>query len=137
MVLARPGQARPGRGRVRPRQSRSVQTTRQTLTLCPSVGISLLRVAHTHTHRHTDTHTYTYVDMCSRASQSLIMLMDIRFDLVEPTRAWASLPFSFLFSLLFSSSVPGKAVLTSCHLMSYIQTHTRMYVLCVVTRTSF
>lgn len=105
VVQARPGQARAGQertGEARPCQSRSMQTKRQPLTLWPSIGISLLRVSLT-VRVSICMHTYTCVYVCAHgplycqaAVQSLIMLMDIRFDLAELTRHML-LPLLFFF----------------------------------------
>lgn len=109
MLKARrgPGEARPGQertGEARPCQSRSVQTKRQPLTLWPSIGISLLRVSHSAgVYMYAYAYKYVHIHMCAHgplycqaAVQSLIMLMDIRFDLAELTRHML-LPLLFFF----------------------------------------
>lgn len=145
MLKARrgPGQARPGqdrRGQAMPKPQRANKaTTVDTLPEHwdqPAACISQCGCQCVYTHMHTYTHMYMCAHgplYCQAAVQSLIMLMDIRFDLVELTRhtlLLLSSP-SLYFPLFF---VPGKAALTSCHLMSYI--HAYIYTVCVVARTS-
>lgn len=145
MLKARrgPGEARPGQGRAgqertgeaRPCQSRSVQTKRQPLTLWPSIGISLLRVSHSAgVYMYAYVYKYVHIHMCAHgplycqaAVQSLIMLMDIRFDLAELTR-------HMLLPLLFSSFF--RAGQSHTNELPFDVTHTYIptyiYTVCVV-----
>lgn len=134
VVQARPGQARAGQertGEARPCQSRSVQTKRQPLTLWPSIGISLLRVSHS---AGVYMYAYVYMCVCVRSRASILPSCCSKSHNVDGHSLWfgrantahaaASLIFLFFF-------VPGKATLTSCHLMSHIHTYLHTYILCV------
>lgn len=96
VVQARPGQARPGQGRkglARPGHAKAAACKQSDnrwhfgralgSACCVYLTVRVSICMHTHTRMYMCAHGPLY---CQAAVQSLIMLMDIRFDLAELTR---------------------------------------------------
>lgn len=133
---ARPGQARPGHAKAAAcKQSDNRWHFARALgsACCVYLTVRVSLCVYTHMH------TYTYMYMCAHgplycqaAVQSLIMLMDIRFDLVELTRhtlLLLSSPLS-LFSSFFRAGQSRTNELPFDVIYIYI------YTVCVVARAS-
>lgn len=129
---ARPGQARAGkdrRGQAMPKPQRANKaTTVDTLAehwdqpaacISHSAGVYMYAYVYKYVHIHMCAHGPLY---CQAAVQSLIMLMDIRFDLAELTR-------HMLLPLLFFSFF--RAGQSHTNELPFDVTHTYIHIYCV------